>query len=387
MNQERLDYLLDQQHKGQCSPAEQAELDAWYHDLKGGKPDFDNWVTEQGGEDQFTSTLHERFTQKLGQQKKRSRFAASGWVAASVVIALTAGFLMFSKQRAQTPQNTVAQVKAPTGHPGKNKAILTLADGKQIDLDNIAPGQLANQQGVVVNSTANGKLVYQLTGNQKQAGADSLAWNNITIPRAGQYELILPDGTKVWLNSETSLSFPVQFKGAERKVALIGEAYFEVAHNAKMPFKVSTGTQTVTVLGTHFNIKAYGDEEKMSTTLLQGSVSIANKVSGQSKLLVPGKQADVMKGDGSISISNAKVDQVMAWKNGYFVFDNQDIHTIMKLVGRWYDMDITYNQVNGPVRLGGTFSRSSNLNELLKSFALLSNLHFEVKERRIIVSN
>ncbi|WP_170113622.1 FecR domain-containing protein [Mucilaginibacter yixingensis] len=386
MNQDRLDYLLDQYHNGICSPDEQAELDNWYHNLKGGKPDFEAWVNEQGGEEQLTDTLYQNFQQKLQQNKKRSRFAYSGWVAASVVIALISGYFLF-KTNKQIPQtNTVAQVKAPAGQPGKNKAFLTLADGRKIDLDDTRPGQLAQQQGVVIHSTSGGKIIYQMAGNQKAAAKDTLAWNNITIPRAGQYELELPDGTKVWLNAETSLRFPVQFQGKERRVMLTGEAYFEVAHNASMPFKVSTGSQTVTVLGTHFNIKAYADEEKMSTTLLQGSVSIANSVSGQSKLLVPGKQADIYKGNGAIAISNAKVDEVIAWKNGYFIFDNQDIRSIMKLVSRWYDVDVNY-QINKPVRFGGTFSRSSNLNELLKNFALISNLHFDVKERRIIVSN
>jgi len=268
--------------------------------------------------------------------------------------------------------------------PGTNKAILTLTDGRKVQLDDLEDSLHVTQPGVNIKEFGKGKLVYKPESQASQNTA--VSYNTITTPRAGEYQLVLADGTRVWLNSQTTLRYPLRFEGHERKVELVGEAYFEVTHNSKMPFRVEAGEQTITDLGTHFNIKAYDDDATIATTLLEGSVNVNDKLSGQTRLLIPGNQASVAKGNGEINITNVRLDEVTAWKNGYFIFDNEDVRSVMKTISRWYDVDVSYHLTKN-VRFGGTFSRSSDLNDLLKSFELIGNLHCELKERRIIVSN
>jgi transmembrane sensor len=383
MTSDRIADLFKRLRENKCTDEEIAELNTWYHGLKGGRPDFEAWIKESGGEEQLTGHLFDRFNQKMAaKQRSRSRQV---WysVAAAVFIAIMAGIIFIPNQNPVliAPRTAVKNVVAP----GTNRAILTLADGSEVDLDNSAKGYLAKQAGGVnIRKAGNGKLIYE---NTTGAAIAASAYNTIATPRAGQYEIDLPDGTKVWLNAASSLKYPISFKANERRVELTGEAYFEVAHNKAAPFKVTTGGQTVTVLGTHFNIKGYTDDAAISTTLIEGSVLVSNQLSNKTKRLVPGKQSDVVRGDGDIALSNANVDQVMAWKNGYFIFDNQDIRSIMKLISRWYDVDVTYDLKRSDARFGGTFSRSSDLNQLLKNLELLGDIHFKIKERRITVSN
>lgn len=378
--------LLERSREGKCTEEETAELDAWFHSLKGGRNDLEAWLGEAGGEDQLAAILFERFNEKLTVKKRMRTRQLWYSAAAAVLIVIAASAIFIPKTRQPIVKQQATNVKKVTA-PGANKAILTLSDGTQVDLSDAANGYVANQVGIKVKKAVNGKLIYDRAGAEGSTGeAGSLVYNTIATPRAGQYEVELPDGTKVWLNAESRLRYPVKFTGTERKVELTGEAYFEVAHNKALPFRVATAEQTITVLGTHFNIKGYADERTIATTLLEGSVSIANNVSGQSKLLVPGKQSNIIKGEGAIEVTDAHTDEVMAWKNGYFIFDNQDIKSIMKLISRWYDVDVDY-KLTRSVRFGGTFSRSSDLKELMKNFELLGNLHFELKERRITVSN
>jgi transmembrane sensor len=384
MNTNRIKYLLDRFKKDKCTQAELEELNDWYHSLKGGRSEYEAWLQDAGGEDKLRELLYSRFTYRINKKPVIRQINTWYRVAAILCVFITTGYLFFFRKEAAVEQTLVQAKKPMVISPGKDRAVLTMADGRQLVLDSSPNGELANEQGVQISKLENGQLVYKYDGSSVTSAA--LQWNMINIPRAGQFQLVLPDGTKAWLNSETQLRFPVRFTGAERKVILTGEAYFEVAHNARMPFKVESAGQTVTVLGTHFNVKAYGDEHTMVTTLLEGRVRVDNPVSHKNTLLTPGLQASVIRNKGDIKIASAPLEEVMAWKNGYFIFDNEDIHSIMRIISRWYDVDVDFN-INKPIRLGGTFSKSSNLEQLLKNFSLVSDARFELKERRIIVSN
>ncbi len=197
----------------------------------------------------------------------------------------------------------------------------------------------------------------------------------------------MADGSKVWLNAASSITFPTEFTGSERVVKVSGEAYFEVAHNKTLPFKVITGQQEIKVLGTHFNVKSYDDDTNISTTLLEGSVKIKDLSSGASGMLLPGQQAKLNKGSRKIAIVPANIDEVIAWKNGYFMFDNQKITSIMKSMSRWYDVEVEYIKPDNNERFGGTFSRSSNMVDILNSLQSLGKVRFKIANRKIIVSN
>jgi transmembrane sensor len=257
-----------------------------------------------------------------------SLFISAAKVAAVISVFSTVGFYFIYKHK--PVNNQVAIVKSSKILPGSNKAVLTLANGKAIVLDNKANGTLAKAGQVQVNKVANGKLVYDALSNDVKAKVidNALVYNTLSTPRGGEYQVVLPDGTHVWLNSASSLSYPVEFAGNERRVKLTGEAYFEVAKNKDKPFYVNSNKVQVRVLGTHFNISAYNDDDEFTATLLEGSVQVS-KNNSQS-LLKPGQQAVINNGADMIRVSQANINEVMAWKNGYFIFNDDNIATILK---------------------------------------------------------
>jgi transmembrane sensor len=193
--------------------------------------------------------------------------------------------------------------------------------------------------------------------------------------------VVLPDGTHVWLNSASSLSYPVEFAGNERRVKLTGEAYFEVAKNKDKPFYVNSNNVQVRVLGTHFNISAYNDDDELKATLLEGSVQVS-KNNSQS-LLKPGQQAVINNGADMIRVSQANINEVMAWKNGYFIFNDDNIATILKKVSRWYDVDVEQRGNFEGQHFGGTFYRTKGIDELLKNLEKIGKVHFKITGRRV----
>jgi transmembrane sensor len=264
--------------------------------------------------------------------------------------------------------------------PGGNKAVLTLADGTQLLLDEASKGEVARQAGVVITKAADGRIVYQTVGTNT-IGQQPLQ-NTITTPKGGQYQVILPDSSSVWLNSASSITYPTSFSGKERLVSLKGEAYFEVAKNKKMPFKVQSGLQSVEVLGTHFNVNAYGDEPEMETTLLEGSVKIMSPLN--SALIVPGEQG-VVSGSGAIIKRMVDVDQEVAWKNGLFSFKGQDIHAIMRQISRWYNIEVVYDKSLPDEKYYGEIERSSRLENVFKILEL-NNVVFTLQGKKVLVS-
>jgi ferric-dicitrate binding protein FerR (iron transport regulator) len=260
---------------------------------------------------------------------------------------------------------------------GGNKAILTLADGSTVVLDNAKKGILSTQGGTKVLKLNNGLLSYD--GDSK---TNTLLFNTISTPRGGQYQLILADGTKVWLNAASSLKFPTAFAGKERKVELLGEAYFEVAKNVSMPFKVEVDGMEVEVLGTHFNINSYDDEAATRTTLLEGSIQI-NK-NNRSSLLRPGQQAKLNR-DGEIKIINhADVEEAIAWKEPKVQNDRADIHNVKRQISRWYDVEVQFKGII-PKHFGGTISRSVNLSKVLNMLEMTGEVKFRVEDHKVLV--
>ena len=210
-----------------------------------------------------------------------------------------------------------------------------------------------------------------------------LSFNTITTPRGGQYQVVLPDGSMVLLNAGSSLTYPTLFTGAERKVELTGEAYFEVAHNPAMPFRVCSKGQVVEVLGTHFNINAYDDEPGIKTTLLQGKVKVTATVKKQTLILQPGEQAFL--GISAFNEHDVDVDQAVAWKNGLFMFDGDDIQQVMRSISRWYDVDVTYKGAAPADLFSGSVSKFSNVSEVLNTLQATGKVHFSIEGKNINV--
>ncbi|HMF72741.1 MAG TPA: FecR domain-containing protein, partial [Flavitalea sp.] len=263
---------------------------------------------------------------------------------------------------------------------GSNKASLTLSDGTTIVLDDAANGLLTTQAGIKISKTTDGQLKYDASRPQP---SHANGFNTIHTPRGGQYQVVLPDGSSVWLNAASSLKFPTVFSGNERKVELTGEAYFEVAKNKVKPFIVASGNQTLEVLGTHFNVNAYQDDGKIRTTLLEGSIKVSHTQTNAFSLLVPGQQAELRK---EIKVTKVDVKQSIAWKNGYFVFASENIQTLMQKIARWYDVDVEYEGRVTTEGFVGSISRFEDVSEVLHMLQLTGMVHFKIVGRKIIVS-
>lgn len=306
------------------------------------------------------------------------------YAAAAAVLLFVAVGIQFINSNKKGQSNQVAITNNITKKdigPGSDKAVLTLANGKKITLGDAQNGVLSKQGNAAISKSGNG-IVISRSDENKKPEADN-AMNTIAIPRGGKYNITLADGTRVWLNSASALSFPATFTGTERRVVLTGEAYFEVAKNKTMPFKIDVnGKQVVEVLGTHFNISAYTDEQSISTTLLEGSVKINYK--DKSTLIKPGQMA-VNDQDKGVIVMQANIEEVMAWKNDSFIFNNESITSIMKKISRWYDVDIVFKGDMTNINLYGNFSRSKGLGSLLKNIELVNKVRFVTEERRVTV--
>ncbi len=314
------------------------------------------------------------------------------WMAAAaiVLILLGGGALYIFTKPAPTAPVAKIPLKSPDSiHPGSNRAVLTLAGGQQIVLDETHNGLLGRQGKTRVIKLDSGRLAYNSGADGKGggadgndgSGADAPLYNTITTPRGGQYQVTLPDGTKVWLNAESSLRFPTAFTEKERAVELTGEAYFEVAANKNKPFLVKTGQSNTRVLGTSFNIMAYNDEGPVKTTLLEGAVKIDE--GGRSALLQPGEQG--IFNSGSITTKTVNIRAVIAWKDGYYFFDRTPVQSVMRQIARWYNVDIVYKGAMPKDEIVGRIPRSAYVSDVLHIMELIG-IHFKIEGRTIIVT-
>ncbi|MCW3094369.1 MAG: anti-sigma factor, partial [Ferruginibacter sp.] len=305
-------------------------------------------------------------------------------VAAVLLITLSAtAWLLFP--HSTRDQDVVAVASHAAGKnkndvsPGTQGAMLTLADGSVIVLDSAGDGRLANQGNTRILKS--GGAVQYIA----EAGANNnmLSYNTIATPRCRQFQLVLEDGTKVWLNAESSIRFPAAFDKNERHVDITGEVYFEVAKNASRPFTVSVKGMQVQVLGTHFNINAYNDEPAINTTLLEGSVKVTNHQNV--KMLVPGQQAK-LEDDGALRvIKDVNTSEIIAWKNDWFSFHDTDIKSLMRQISRWYDVAVELPQNLDGVSFNGKISQKSNLSDVLTMLELTDEVSFSIEGKKVIV--
>jgi len=377
--------ILDKYQDGTASPAEKALIEAYYQRLeKAGATELSAEEAAALKEEmyqQIAANIQSAEAKVIPIKRKNYRLAA----AAAVLLILTGAgsYFWLLKQPATPPPNVTAQVKHHDLPPGRDAAVLTLADGRTILLDS-ASGTISQQGGAnVINK--NGQVSYaKASGNE---GQPAIVYNTVSTARGNQYQLVLADGSKVWLNSASSLRFPTSFTGNSREVELDGEGYFEITKDASKPFHVKTKTQHIEVLGTHFNVNAYQDEEATRTTLLEGKVKVSSMGNGQWSMLKPGEQASLSLSSGTsqnISVQTADVDKVMAWKNGWLDFDDTDLRTIMRQISRWYDVDIRYEIKTNSETYGGRISRNLNLSNILK---MLENygVHFKLEGKTLTV--
>jgi len=337
----------------------------------------------------FSATDKDRawqnITKKTGYKKVESKKnLTKRWQAyAAAVIILMALGITLSKYHVRKEQQVLAHQQQKDLLPGSNKAILTLADGSKIALDDAKRGKIASQKNVIINKNAKGELIYENAKNE--APVETVAMNTLTTPRGGQYEVVLPDGTRVWLNAASSLKYPVAFVGNERRVELSGEAYFEVSKDAHKPFFVKTASQTIAVLGTHFNINSYADEAATKTTLLEGSVMVTGNNNQLMVKLKPGQQS--VNTINNIEVkADADVDEAVAWKNGKFLFRDTDLHTIMRQLSRWYDVDVEYQGNVVQKHYRGRISRNVPVSEIFQILKT-SGINFTINGRKIIVTS
>jgi transmembrane sensor len=314
----------------------------------------------------------------LSSQTKRRRWF---YAAAASIILVAAGTSWFWVSKNHSAPHAVSVATTIDVKPGGNKAVLTLADGRRIDLGASANGVLANQGSSSVAKLSDGQLAYKKeTTNEKP----DLAFNSLATPRAGQFTLLLPDGTKVWLNNASVIRYPVAFTGPDRSVELAGEAYFEVAKDAAHPFRVKIqGGATVDVLGTSFNIMAYSDEPTERTTLLDGSIRVTEN--SQSALLKPAEQSSLDPAGKLRVTSDVNVQEVVAWKNGFFHFDHASLETTMRQLARWYDIDVVYEGQLPSHEFVGRIQRDLPLKDVLKGLES-DQIHFKLDGRKLIVT-
>lgn len=386
LSQKRISYLLEVYSNRKASREEMDELFEW---VKKGrkkplKKHIEKLVSEYDSNELLPAVEWDKMYEQILQEKDSSgaepnlrKMSWVHWAAAAVVVLLLgSGYYYFTRQN--EPHKVVALQPEKTNDiapPNTVNAILTLSNGQKIILDSTGNGVVAMQGKVNVVKLADGEIVYK--GN-----TENIEYNTLSNPRGSKViSLILADGSKVWLNAGSTLKYPTAFAGNERKVEVTGEAYFEVAHNAAMPFIVSKGETDVRVLGTHFNVSAYDDEKSLDVTLLEGSVKVSN--GNQNVLISPGEQADIH--DSRLTIqNNVDVEEVMAWKNGLFSYKGADVETIMRQVSRWYNVDVVFEE---PVteKFYAQVSRNTNVSKLLKMLEATRAVHFSINGKTITV--
>ncbi|MBX3255179.1 MAG: FecR family protein [Chitinophagaceae bacterium] len=343
---------------------------------------------------EISSTGDPGMLASMTNDKKRRSFLNSHWFryAAAILVVMILSvtyYLLFDNGKQNAIQQTaiVQQEEITDIAPGGEKALLTLSDGTTIVLDSASNGMLASQGSTQVVKLANGSIVYHAQGTTKSS---EILTNTMSTPRGGKYHLILPDGTGVWLNAASSITYPTVFTGDTRQVSIKGEVYFEVVKNPRIPFVVTLDhSRRIEVTGTSFNINAYPDEPQCKTTLLEGVVKV--HAGGSVKQLIPGQQAQTVMSDMQSVVTvtdHVNLEQVMAWKNGAFSFKNAGIYEVMRQVSRWYDLDIEYRGFTSKTAEGPHFSgdigMDLNLSAILRVLEK-SQVRFRLEEKKLIV--
>lgn len=378
MQEKEIAVILQNYKNGIATEAEIALLESWY--LSYQEPETSELNLESRAKD-LDRVLSNIKQLQQGQSVKKRLWPIRFSAAAVLFVLLAAGIFFYSKYE-KTRANQLAQQSIV---PGGNKATLTLANGNVINLTEAQNGDLSKQAGIQISKTADGQLIYTID-DASVADDSKLIYNTISTPKGGQYQLKLPDGSKIWLNAASSLKYPANLASLkERRVELSGEAYFEIAKDRNKPFIVATDKQEVKVLGTHFNVKDYADDRSTKTTLLEGSVQVTAEANPLPIVLKPGQQSNLTA--GTIKVSEVEADDEIDWKNGDFVFKAENLKSIMRKIARWYNVEVEYQEnVPQDVELEGLVSRSRSITEVLKLMESTDKVHFKFEGRKIIVT-
>jgi len=414
-----LEYLLNRYANKTCTPEEKEELMRLLQESSNDET-VQQLIDKMIAERPVTHTMPEYTAQavleaifeadetrvvKMETTKVRRmpyrRIAAAAII---LLVATSVGWLWLT----HTPKTQVATIDIKNDvKPGGNKAVLTLANGTTIVLDNEANGVVAQEGNAKVVKLKNGQLMYEKGDDHSASASRAVAYNTLSTPKGGEYRIELPDGSNVWLNAASSITYPTAFDAKERKVQVTGEAYFEVAKlttatdGKRVPFIVDIKNRAngsdmgqVQVLGTHFNINAYDDEGAVKTTLLEGKVKVVNRTSVSTKpgakpdslLLTPGQQA-IASAHAPLTIDQSPdVIQVMAWKNGVFHFEHADVKTVMRQVSRWYDVEVVYKRsLDNDDPLFFEVTRNTNLSDVLRVLNLAGGARYSIQDKKIIV--
>lgn len=379
MTDEEAKELFKKYAAGNCTEEEKALLHAWYLTYAAGK-------NVSLSENEIEAAVNEIWADlPVHQQPKRGvRIRHMTRIAAAVV--LFAGIALYLFLPRSTQKQDPPGIAANDVVPGGNKAILTLADGSKIDLNDAHIGDLTHTGGVKITKAMDGQIAYDVP--EEPPAKQELTYNLVTTPRGGQYQVILPDGSHVWLNAASSIRFPTAFSSQARKVGITGEVYFEVAKKLdpatgkRQPFIVETNDQQVEVLGTHFNINAYNNENAIKTTLLEGSVKVSVRSSQTERILKPGQGSAVA--GSNIQITTVDTTMAIAWKNGQFQFDQAGVKDVMRQAERWYDVDVEYQGNVTGKKFVGTISRNLTASKFLNILSY-TGVKFKIEGKKIIV--
>ncbi|MET3114714.1 transmembrane sensor [Pedobacter sp. CG_S7] len=368
--------IINKYKAGTCTAEEKLLVELWYGELPEFNIDLDTELVEtdlKGVWQSLKSDInpHKHFLFADFLIKAAAIFLGA-------MLLLGGSFYFLGK-----PKNAIVHYVKSQIKPGGNKATLTLADGKTIFLDKVTKGPLFSEKSIKITKTGDGQIEYSYNYAQKNANTNK-GNHRISTPVGGQYQVTLPDGSNAWLNAASSITYPINFENKERIVAITGEVYFEIAKNKSKPFKVTVNDMTVKVLGTHFNIAAYQDDPIISTTLFEGAVEI--KTAKDVMRLKPRQMAKWNKGEEKIKQMPADLEQALAWKNGYFAFNDENIKSIMLKLSRWYDFEVVYQGNIAALNFSAKISRRSNITEVLEIFQSTGTIKFKIKGRRIIIT-
>lgn len=381
--------LIAKHFRGQLSANDEHNLNLWLDSAQANRDYFDRLndeknihnelkdyerIKKNSKEDVWKMTLSKlgssfETTRHSSKPKAALKLLSYQWIAAAASIILILGTITYfvMERYPVVNQQLTVQNDIPGG---TSKAYITLANGKTIQLS-------GSKTGIIISAS---KLIYN---DGTVISTEHSASNMITTPRGGQYQIILGDGTTVYLNAASSLEYPATFEGANRTVKLTGEAYFEVAKDKNHPFVVETKGQQVQVLGTHFNINSYDDEPVTTTTLLEGSVKVG-ALQNKELILSPGQQS-TLSATGNFTVAKVDVQEAVAWKNGDFIFNGDDLESVMRQLSRWYNVDVTYQGNISDIGFVSTISRSKSLSGVIKALETTEGVHFKIEGRRILV--
>lgn len=379
-NKKRIEELSEKWLNGTITEAEQQEYDLWYDSIQDHEVDGLSESDLAQVESRIYQSIQERegFDNKPVKVKMVRLLKRIALVAASIGLFSIAASQFYSMRSQLEKENQALLYSEIT--PGRDRATLSLDNGSVFDLDSLGKGEIFQQSGIRIEKNEKGELIYSVLGSSDEP--TEILTNTISTPKGGQYRISLPDGSQVWLNAASRLTFPTVFTGESRRVELVGEAYFEVAQNKKLPFRVITPKEEVEVLGTHFNVNSYRDVESSMVALLEGKVKVSLS-SSEFKVLKPGEQT-IVKG-GAVEVFPVDLSEAVAWKNGEFMFHNESMKSVMQKIARWYDVEVVVASELENISIWGSVSKYEDIREVLKIIEMTGSVHFNIEGRRIHV--